>query len=380
MPIYLVITPFFPDANGMGGAYVFDQVQALMKLSGMRVVVMKPDTMLHTPVDYTVHGVKVHRFRNFTLPSNIAPNRLSDKLSEMAMFNKLKALNINVEDIAVCHTHVTSLGHFALAVKRRNPQAISIVQHHGFDVMSVTDGRLAKYKWHENLCVRYGVKICNAMDVNVGVSRRTLQYVKDCPGVNLKREYVLYNGVDTSVFHGPRLGTPGKFVIGCVANFWELKDQMTLLRAAKRLVDDGMTDLLVKLVGTGYMRETCVNFVRDNNLGDCVTFLTEVPHAQLLDFYRSLDLFVLPSYWEAFGCVYTEAYACGVPFVGVKNQGIAELFTPEEGEKWLIEKGDDKKLAEIVKRERVAPENEVLKEDWEIEKLVKKFLENLKNK
>ena len=43
-------------------------------------------------------------------------------------------------------------------------------------------------------------------------------------------------------------------------------------------------------------------------------------HENLPSFYQSLDLFVLPSYYEAFGCVYAEAYSCGVPFIAVKNQ------------------------------------------------------------
>ena len=373
--IYLVITPFFPDENGMGGSYVFDQVRALMDVSDYRVVVIKPDSMFHKPADYVVNGVEVYRFKDFTLPSHAWPNRLCDWMSEKAMFNKLKSLNINTEDIAVCHTHVTSLGHYALAVKRRNPNTVSVVQHHGFDVMSVTDGRLANYEWHKNLCIRYGVKICNAMDLNVGVSQRTLEYVKECKGCNLKREYVLYNGVDTNIFHGPRTGTPGQFTIGCVANFWELKDQMTLLRATKRLVEKGVQNLKVRLVGTGYMRETCENYVREQELSDFVSFENEVLHDKLPDFYRSLDLFVLPSYWEAFGCVYTEAYACGVPFVGVKGQGIAELFSPEEADKWLIDKGDDENLAGIVEREMKERSEQKLKEDWEINTLITKYLD-----
>ena len=71
-------------------------------------------------------------------------------------------------------------------------------------------------------------------------------------------------------------------------------------------------------------------------------------HEQLLSFYQSLDLFVLPSYWEAFGCVYTEAYACGVPFIAVKGQGISEIIPEDEKDCWLIEKGDDASLAELL--------------------------------
>ena len=36
-------------------------------------------------------------------------------------------------------------------------------------------------------------------------------------------------------------------------------------------------------------------------------------------------MFVLPSYYEALGCVYLEAWATQTPFIGVRSQGISEL-------------------------------------------------------
>ena len=67
-----------------------------------------------------------------------------------------------------------------------------------------------------------------------------------------------------------------------------------------------------------------------------------------MEFSQSLDLFVLPSYWEAFGCVYTEAFACGVPFIAVKGQGISELLLDNDVNNWLIDKGDYKELSHLI--------------------------------
>lgn len=351
-PIYLFIVPFFPSTISHGGSYLYDQVSAVVRNSDYNVIVLEPKRLCSIEKDYEFGGVKVYRFTDYNLPSNVWPNALTDALSIRSMFRKLEQIGVDIHDIAVAHGHVTRFGVWANALKRRNPRIRSIVQHHGFDVMSVTDGRLANFDFHRWHLIKYGRKICNETDLNVGVSRKTLEYLKAVPGIKLKREYVLYNGVDTTKFH-PAVGSQkrsGEFTIGCVANFWELKDQMTLIKAVHELVKQGYTQLRTIFIGTGYTRSQCMEYVADNNLARYIDFIDSKPHDELPDFYRSLDLFILPSYWEAFGCVYTEAYCCGVPFIGVKGQGIAEVLEPECRERWLISKGDSARLADLIKK------------------------------
>lgn len=129
------------------------------------------------------------------------------------------------------------------------------------------------------------------------------------------------------------------------------------------------------MIGSGEYLEECRQYVSDKDLSDYVEFLTEMPHEKLPDFYRSLDLFVLPSYFEGFGCVFTEAYACGVPFMTCKNQGVSELV--EDPDKWLIDKEDDKQLANLImnyKRERYMQK---LNGPYEIDKLIPAYLDKL---
>ena len=46
-------------------------------------------------------------------------------------------------------------------------------------------------------------------------------------------------------------------------------------------------------------------------------FKEELKHTDLNIFYNQLDLFVLPSFNEALGCVYLESWATNTPFIGV---------------------------------------------------------------
>ena len=67
-----------------------------------------------------------------------------------------------------------------------------------------------------------------------------------------------------------------------------------------------------------------------------------------MTFYNQLDLFVLPSKYEALGCVYLEALACGVPFIGVKNQGIEDVVKNDLKKYQLVEAGSYVDLSKLI--------------------------------
>lgn len=116
-------------------------------------------------------------------------------------------------------------------------------------------------------------------------------------------------------------------------------------------------------------------------------FLTKMRHEHLSDFYRSLDLFVLPSYFEGFRCVFTEAHSCGVPFITCEVQGIDDIISVEDRNKWLCKPKDAKDLAEKIQKAIASILGlqlgtptislQVLNEDQDIDTLVKTFVENV---
>lgn len=59
------------------------------------------------------------------------------------------------------------------------------------------------------------------------------------------------------------------------------------------------------------------------------TYLQAMPKEQLINQYRSHDVFVMPSFTETFGLVYAEAMSQGLPVVYSKGQGFDGQF--EEG-------------------------------------------------
>lgn len=376
---YLVITPFFPTVKSFRGPYVLDQVKALQKTGKFSVVVLKPTLFYTRELDYEYDGVKVFMFNVYNLPSYIFPGFFA-KFSFKSLLSKLKKINIDINTIKIIHTHGTSNAYLANSIKLRNPEVKTILQHHGLDVLNINQGIFSKFKWYNRYIEKYGIKICNKIDLHVGVSSKTLSYLKKYKNICIKNEYVLYNGVDLKKFYPTgNIKNNKYFNIGCIANFWALKDQITLLKAVKILNQNSKTSIKVKFIGSGETLDACKVFTSLNKLGEIVEFKKEVHHRELVKFYNSLDLFVLPSYYEAFGCVYTEAYACGVPFIGVENQGISELIASSEKRKWLIEKSNAQQLSELID-EYIRNKNEqVLTMDINIEILIDKFIKYLRN-
>ncbi len=352
--IYLEITPFFPTEESFRGPYIYDQVKAIERNSDYEVVVIKTVSAFSAEKDesYEYQGVKVYNFKVIDFPSSVLPGLFhAINLLRFERFLK-KSVGIKPEEIAFVHSHVAYPAG-ALGVdfgKKYNIK--NFIQHHGLDVMQLSNGRLLKGKARElnaAFIKRRFLKSANRTDLNIGVSQKVLDELQKVDGFSNSNSYVLYNGVDTKKFFKKPKKKNDKFTIGCIGNFWKIKDQITLLKALDILINEkGIKDLRVIFVGSGPTLEECKRYVQEKTLNNFVEFQNEIDHTELNDFYNSLDLFVLPSYYEALGCVYTEALQVGVPIIGVKGQGIEEIVKDQDKENMLIQKHDYKKLANII--------------------------------
>ena len=379
---YVILTPFFPSEENFAGSFIYDQVKAIQNVSDYEVIVIKPFNS-GTEQSYTYQEISVHQIKLLDLPSFFLPG-LFNKINYQKIVNRLIELTDNrLDTIKFIHGHVTyPFGILAsqLAIKIGT---VSIVQHHGFDVMGYTNGRFQN-KWIRKLnkywINHFHVPFLNCANWNIGVSQKTLDELNAIPGYKPTREYVLYNGINRQKFY-PTEGQRdvNKFTIGCVANFWPIKDQLTLIKAVQHLKDENLyTNIHLKFIGSGSTLAFCKHFVDTHNLQSNVEFLATQDHTKMNIFYNSLDLFVLPSYYEAYGCVYTEACVCGVPFIGVEGQGIEELVSKENRQYQLIKPADAKDLSEKIKyffnHRNFKPQ---LNRDIDINILIKDFIYTL---
>ena len=97
------------------------------------------------------------------------------------------------------------------------------------------------------------------------------------------------------------------------------------------------------------MEEELKKQVVELSLEKEIHFMGYVPYEQVVRELQKSDIFILPSYYEALGCVYLEAMACGVPPIGCHNNGIDEVI--KNGvDGYLVEPQNSKEIVWAVER------------------------------
>jgi glycosyltransferase involved in cell wall biosynthesis len=138
---------------------------------------------------------------------------------------------------------------------------------------------------------------------------------------------VVPNGVDAPLENHKRAvlaNNPRRLV--SIANLQEGKGLDLTLRALARLEHIGISNWIYRIIGDGPDRAALTKLTTDLGLTDKVTFVGLVRHAEIFNYLACHDIFVLPSYREAFGIAYLEAMAAGLVTIGVMGQGPSQFI------------------------------------------------------
>lgn len=122
------------------------------------------------------------------------------------------------------------------------------------------------------------------------------------------------------------------------------KNLLTTLTACKKLIDEGY-DINYTVIGSIKNREIYNKIVRE-----CfVRYFTPKTHIELINIYKSQDIFVMPSIHESFGLVYAEAMSQGLPVIYSKGQGFDGHF-PQGQIGFAVDSMDANAIVEAIKR------------------------------
>ncbi len=212
-------------------------------------------------------------------------------------------------------------GWAAVRLARRHGLPV-VVMVHGSDVRRMDEFPARSRGTREALCAADGV-----IAVSADLAARVVAL-----GADPDRVLTVLDGVDRSMFNpGDRAGARRSLGLAdderhllFIGNLLPVKGVDVLLQACATLAAS-RTDWRLHLVGDGPERARLAAQAQALGIDTRVVFHGSRAHAELPEWLRAADLFVLPSRSEGIPNVLLEASACATPYVASDVGGIPEI-------------------------------------------------------
>lgn len=329
----LVISHMYPNViNQVYGIFVANQVQELIKL-GHEVKVISPVPWSgkiiqwagkkwkkygEIPLEEERDGVRVFYPRYPVLPRKIFYQYIG-----WSCYWSIIPLVRRIFDsfpFELIHAH-TALpdGYAAVKIKERFARPV-ILTIHGQDIFS----NVKMGKGVRNAVVQALEDADRVVAVSSKLKREMEPYL-DKEKVQIVPNGIFINKEEEDITDQKDL-YPGKQVILSVGYLIQRKGHQYVLEALAQLIRD-YPDLIYLIVGDGVEEKSLKIKAAELGLEDKVVFLGRKSSKEVLRYMALCDIFVLPSWDEAFGVVYLEAMAQGKPVIGCLGEGIEDIVT-----------------------------------------------------
>lgn len=219
------------------------------------------------------------------------------------------------------------------------------------------------------------------------VSKSLMKFFKDAGLAHLMKSEIIYNGIDlcrysqkaTACIRSEFDFSPRDFVVGCIGDIRPPKGYEVLIEGArilrkkrapiKFLIAGSKTPLYYELESK----------LREYNLEHMIKFIGF--RNDIINIYKSIDLFLLPSISEGFSLATVEAMAAGLPIIATKCGGPEEIII-HGSNGLLIEKESPKAIANSILlvvgnkelRDRISAQSKESLKRFSIETMVRNYL------
>jgi glycosyltransferase involved in cell wall biosynthesis len=336
----LIISDLYPTATIKSGYFVYNQIKELSKYSNVSVVIPRELPMTYRNL-FTIGGIHKEIECLSRLKKEPAPN--SYKVGEIKPFLKLpgkhfcfaqsklfilqnkKAIDIIVNqfkpNMVYAHQIIPS-GGIAYYIKKEYGIPF-IVYEHGVDIMNANSGQgfalrnRFNFDFSRNVLEAASHILTNSQRVKDELLRffNGIKVSINHLGVNFKR-YRDFNERDKT--------KKGRFSMVSLCYFEERKGIQDNILAVMELLNKGY-DIYYDIYGNGAYENKLKQLVDVNHLADHISFKGFLHNEDVIDTLSKYDLFSLPSWEEAFGVVYLEALAAGIPAIGTQKEGPEEI-------------------------------------------------------
>lgn len=277
---------------------------------------------------FYAHGLRYEELRSAGVPVLDLPLRSLVSLETLRLGRAMQRY-VKKHRIQVVHAYDAS-GVFVLPVARLCGVPVTIGSQLSY--REILDKRTQRL-------LRMSDSVPDAILVNCEAIRR---YMISDEHVAAQRLEICFNGVDTSQFFPPDSRPSTAKMIGTVCALRPEKN-LPLLQEAFAKVRHMQPALKLVFIGSGAELQN----LRDNatRLGILEASVFVPATREVPNWLRSLDIFVLPSYSEAFSNSLLEAMACGCAVVASQVGGSPELTGEQEERGLLFESGNVEGLA-----------------------------------
>jgi glycosyltransferase involved in cell wall biosynthesis len=317
----LTLTPFYPnEADDAQGCFVAEPLRHLEPLDVRQTIfVVQP----FYRGDFTPNksSPSARAIKYFSLPAGVGL-----PTSGFFLFARIlhEVRRIHARDpIHLVHAHgALPCGH-AAALLGRELHIPFVVTVHGLDAYSTRQVTGISGEW----CKRISRLVYRSACRTICVSEKVAEQV--VAGASAPaRTVVVYNGVDTELF-SPAEADDDAMRILSVGGLIPSKGHDQLLRAFAS-IHQRFPDCICEIIGDGPERGRLERLAGALGLASKVRFRGRLPRREVAAAMRECVLFVLPSCYEALGCVYLEAMASAKATIGCRGQGVDEIIRDGE--------------------------------------------------
>lgn len=218
-----------------------------------------------------------------------------------------------------------------------------------FGIPSGPIGYLLKKKYHIPYIIRFGggdipgfqdrftflykilgpfLKIIwNNADALIANSKGLKKLAKDF--YDKRQIDIIYNGVDTTKFYPTNItkNNSSDCSILFVSRLIERKGLQFIIPKLQEIQEKCHKNIHLIIVGDGPYRKQLEKIAIESACADMIRFEGQKDKTELLQYYQTADLFILPSKKEGMPNVVLEAMACGLPVIMTPCEGSYELVT-----------------------------------------------------
>ncbi len=310
----LQISNFFPPKTSGHGLYCYNLSKRLVE-RGIQVKVISSRIPKNAPSKDFKDGIEIERLPTYGTGWGISA--LSFVIPKLLQ----EAKNF---DVVHLHSYLFLISNQTALTKKLIQFPLVLHLHGGFGIpdpkiVGKSKAAFKKYLYDPSIG-RTTIKLADRV---ISVSRTDLATVSEKLGI--KRDQLIWipNAIDKSLFPFFEKEPTGN--IGYIGRLEPWKG-VSYLPQVIREVSTSLPGTKLLVIGDGSQRDSLV--AQSKNLP--IEFMGRMPHKDIANIFRKIDVLILPSLLEGVPNVCLEAFASGVPVVAFNVGGVKEIVKNSE--------------------------------------------------